>query len=347
MNSNFVRKLLKSIVAERVNSASEAFWAEFADGFPELTSGDSHISGEDKGVLYRWVTDREGDYPKDELYGCLPDTVDRARVDVVVAAGLRAAELVLKGINLELPEAPDYVRSMLTSCVMHVLELNYPSAEHDEAPEQRDGEQEVPDWTSADSQSAAQHGWNLFNLNESRQHGEIQADDEAARFSTDEEAIEFVKQQAKAGDATAAKALQLHGLPAPEIVADQILPKGRTDQLDLIVRLVQWAENTGGWDSPVWQEAAALVGAGQVALDGRSLALVDEARRIAVLALEGEDELVLDAVVHAASSAIATDINNQGAEAQVKYLLSNGWTEAMILTEAGLGQAPIVLAPGA
>ncbi|PNE59796.1 hypothetical protein A8H39_01220 [Paraburkholderia fungorum] len=61
-----------------------------------------------------------------------------------------------------------------------------------------------------------------------------------------------------------------------------------------------------------------------------------EAKRIAGLVLEGDDETALDGVVHDECSALATGINNDGAEAQVKYLLANGWTEAMILKEAGI-----------
>lgn len=60
------------------------------------------------------------------------------------------------------------------------------------------------------------------------------------------------------------------------------------------------------------------------------------ARRIAGLVLEGDHEGVLDSVVHDECSAFATGVNNDGAEAQVKYLLVNGWTEAMILKEAGV-----------
>jgi len=67
--------------------------------------------------------------------------------------------------------------------------------------------------------------------------------------------------------------------------------------------------------------------------------------RIAGLVLEGGDESVLDSVVHDECSAFAAGVNNDGAEAQIKYLLSNGWTEAMILKEAGLDQAPTDVLP--
>lgn len=380
----------------------------------------------------------------------------------------------------------------------------------------------IHEWTSADCQTAAKQGWNLFNLDDSLERGEIQADDEAGRFATDDDAIEFVRQQATAGDVVAAKALKLHELGALDLAQDRELhgsndsgesqechpyvvevkigeaipycpfeknfptledaeaaaiellndekdalearifhyadesgtsrvtevkcigrneaearkapeneknylifsqseaeaatiregfwsiqhgwgdfsnatrfkaseyeatmlpitagddakwvdadelapffreqeqrakralagailreqavtaetPKARTDLLALVTRLVKWAENMGGWDAPVWQEAAALVGAGQVAPDGSSMTLEDEARRIAGLVLEGADEMVLASVVHDECSAFATGINNEGAEAQVKYLLSNGWTDAMIFKEVGIDQAP-------
>jgi hypothetical protein len=55
-----------------------------------------------------------------------------------------------------------------------------------------------------------------------------------------------------------------------------------------------------------------------------------EVQRIASLVL-GDDEGVLDDLIHDECSAKATGINNDGALAQVAFLLSLGWTEAMIL----------------
>lgn len=118
---------------ERAEAAAGVFWAEFAKGFPEVTTGDARISGEDEGVLYRWLTGREGDYPSGEFYARLPGVVDQSRLDAVVAAGVRAAGQALKETNGDLPEVPAYVRSMLTVCASHVLEMNYPRAAHDDA----------------------------------------------------------------------------------------------------------------------------------------------------------------------------------------------------------------------
>ncbi|HIH2745462.1 TPA: hypothetical protein ACYLN4_001146 [Burkholderia lata] len=65
-----------------------------------------------------------------------------------------------------------------------------------------------------------------------------------------------------------------------------------------------------------------------------------EARRIASRVLQGDDESVLDSAVHDECGAVASGINNDGAEAQVKYLLSKGWSEVAILKVAGVEFAP-------
>lgn len=64
-----------------------------------------------------------------------------------------------------------------------------------------------------------------------------------------------------------------------------------------------------------------------------------EARRIASRVLQGDDETVLDGVIHDDCCAVASGINNDGAEAQVKFLLSKGWSEAAILKVAGVDLA--------
>ncbi|HBD37910.1 hypothetical protein ACUXQ2_006253 [Cupriavidus metallidurans] len=75
--------------------------------------------------------------------------------------------------------------------------------------------------------------------------------------------------------------------------------------------------------------------------DAQSESLAEpDISRIAGLVLEGGDESVLDSVVHDECSAHATGINNDGTEAQVAFLLANGWTEEAIRKEAGVDQAP-------
>ncbi|ASW03690.1 hypothetical protein [Paraburkholderia aromaticivorans] len=107
--------------------AAGAFWKQVTIGFPEVTTGDSLLSGEDEGAMYLWLTGKVGDYPQDECIDKAPSCVDAARVDLVVETSLQAAASVLKQCNPELTEAPDSVRSLLASCVRHQLRWNYPS----------------------------------------------------------------------------------------------------------------------------------------------------------------------------------------------------------------------------
>ncbi|MGF6440219.1 hypothetical protein [Paraburkholderia youngii] len=49
------------------------------------------------------------------------------------------------------------------------------------------------------------------------------------------------------------------------------------------------------------------------------------------------DETVLNTVVEDECAALARGVNDAGIEAQVKYLMSNGWSEELILGKAGVG----------
>lgn len=107
--------------------AAGAFWLQVTIGFPEVTTGDSLLSGEDEGAMYLWLTGKVGDYPQNECIDKAPSCVEAARVDSVVETSLQAAAAVLKQSNPELTEVPDSVRSLLASCVRHQLRWNYPS----------------------------------------------------------------------------------------------------------------------------------------------------------------------------------------------------------------------------
>ena len=60
------------------------------------------------------------------------------------------------------------------------------------------------------------------------------------------------------------------------------------------------------------------------------------AARVAAKIVGGGDDTVLNAVVEEECAALGRGINAGGIEEQVKYLLSNGWSEEMILSKAGL-----------
>ena len=70
------------------------------------------------------------------------------------------------------------------------------------------------------------------------------------------------------------------------------------------------------------------------------------AGRIAHAVLKDNDDEVLDEVVLRECAALANGINEEGAVAQVNYLLSNGWSETMILAAAGVKPAADEPSPG-
>ncbi len=64
-------------------------------------------------------------------------------------------------------------------------------------------------WTGADSAAASKQGWDLFQSEGGKvEELQLQCDDEAGIFKTDDEAAAFVKTQAEAGDELAIKAIQ-------------------------------------------------------------------------------------------------------------------------------------------
>lgn len=65
------------------------------------------------------------------------------------------------------------------------------------------------EWTIEHGEEAESQGWNIF---ESDERGlEIQRDDEAGIFDTDEDAVKYVERQAARGNECAASALRLVG----------------------------------------------------------------------------------------------------------------------------------------
>jgi hypothetical protein len=62
-------------------------------------------------------------------------------------------------------------------------------------------------FTTKDQEQAVNEGWAIFNRPE---RGEIQRDDEAAVFASDEEAIAFVTKSALGGSGFHARALTVH-----------------------------------------------------------------------------------------------------------------------------------------
>lgn len=66
-----------------------------------------------------------------------------------------------------------------------------------------------PVWRAEDAKAAVKQGWDLVAIDVSGDRLQIQKDGDSSQFANDLEAIAFVRQQARAGDAVAFKALAL------------------------------------------------------------------------------------------------------------------------------------------
>lgn len=113
-----------------VEAAAMAFWGEIAGSFPEMTTGDSQLSGEDEAAMALWLLGEPGDRPvaHEGQRLPIPAWVPDKRVAAAVDAGLVAAKSVLLECNQALSAAPGPVRSQLDNCVRHVLHWNMPAS---------------------------------------------------------------------------------------------------------------------------------------------------------------------------------------------------------------------------
>lgn len=73
----------------------------------------------------------------------------------------------------------------------------------------------LPEWTPADCAAACDEGWCVFNVDGGGPL-EIERDDEAEVFESDDEAIAHVRRRAKAGSELHQKAITLHDAHNPE-----------------------------------------------------------------------------------------------------------------------------------
>jgi len=115
---------MPTVVAEK---AAGGFWLIVTEGYPEMTTGDSRLSGEDVGAFHKWLTGEEHrDYPVDHgdalpIYG-----IAASRFHEVVDAAIAAGGEVLRQANPSLQPVPSDVCFALESCVKHVLHWNFP-----------------------------------------------------------------------------------------------------------------------------------------------------------------------------------------------------------------------------
>jgi hypothetical protein len=121
----------------RVDEAVFAFWGEIAQAFPEVTTGDSQLSGETEAAISTWLVGDPGDRPvqKPGWELSIPDSVDDERVRKAVEKGIDAVRAFWvqskpeSAVGAPTPE----VIAQLDSCVRHVLHWNLPPDESVEA----------------------------------------------------------------------------------------------------------------------------------------------------------------------------------------------------------------------
>lgn len=116
-----------------VEQGCEAFWGAITNALPEMTTGDSQLSGEDQAALAQWAFGHPGDEPvqdpeKDTL--SVPKWVGDERIKAAVQAGIDAARAPHSDW---LEAAPSAVVAQLDSCVRHVLHWNLPRTASDNA----------------------------------------------------------------------------------------------------------------------------------------------------------------------------------------------------------------------
>jgi len=120
---------------EVIANASYEFWGVFSDSFPEVTSGDSQLSGEDRAALAIWRNGDPGDEPVQRLEMTLTPEwdVSQERISQAVLDGIKAAGVVLFD-GEDPPPVPPEVVAQLDSCAKHVLYFNPPRANLNKKP---------------------------------------------------------------------------------------------------------------------------------------------------------------------------------------------------------------------
>lgn len=108
---------------DSIDKATAAFWAAFTVMFPEVTSGDSQLSGEDRAAMSLWATGSVGDNPS-EVFDLPVGWLGEERVAQSLKHCMSAAaEVLFVG---PVPAAPQLTVALLKSCITHVLHFNPP-----------------------------------------------------------------------------------------------------------------------------------------------------------------------------------------------------------------------------
>ena len=111
--------------AEQIDAAAAAFWGIIYDKFPEITSGDSTIIGEDKGALRCWANGNPGDERTGMRRLSIPSYITDERVADAVVSAMDAATIYLQGVR---PECYDDALHQLKNCAREMIHYNAPAA---------------------------------------------------------------------------------------------------------------------------------------------------------------------------------------------------------------------------
>jgi hypothetical protein len=107
----------------QIEAAAAAFWGVISAKFPEMTTGDSQICGEDHAAFALWSNNDLGDRTMGMLKLSLPSQVSHLRVTEAVDAGMAAAKTVLPGV-VESNHARAFEE--LLNCALEVIHWNIP-----------------------------------------------------------------------------------------------------------------------------------------------------------------------------------------------------------------------------
>jgi hypothetical protein len=128
-----IKKQVYADVADVIEDCAEKFWCVFANRFPELTSGDSQLSGEDKAAFGIWFVGDCGPnncVVKHDSSMCTVNPVfTNQRIFSCVCDGAEAALKDWLDAGMQQPESqhlPHSIAIQLEYCLRHVLWANDP-----------------------------------------------------------------------------------------------------------------------------------------------------------------------------------------------------------------------------
>jgi len=113
----------------QIEHGAHTFWVAIAQAFPEMTSGDSDIAGEDLRAISLWLRGTVDGYPALTLglQPRVPEWITDERVTGAVDAGVAAVSGFMADRGHDVPAVTTPVRAELDTLVRHLLSVNMPA----------------------------------------------------------------------------------------------------------------------------------------------------------------------------------------------------------------------------